>query len=295
MTNPSHGYNWITRLESSDHGKRLGACIAIDYSSGAVDTEKLLFLLNYMAKNVAPAPIGTLTDGTIEFLTAVDLNPRPDDFVCCSTLPLSPMAVTDRYERILSIQDFVTYYGMRYGLVPGAASDLECLEVFFNEDSGFGLADIDYWGGARGRIWVTSSEALRKFMSECTDDEVCRRVNDALGLGKSDSTGRSPTMVSVMYPAGFELLRGAQPTVFDGGLICYQNFFISFRKDNGWGRTHSCSGKELEHLERVHAPFGPLSADFEMRRVGNSSDPVTKDPSKLLKASLKRFEDQEGT
>jgi hypothetical protein len=80
---PSRGRKWLTELEKSDEGRRLGVCLAIDLSSGALDPQTVAEIVNSPRKGGWSAPAA--------FAKAVErVESNGGDLACISKLPAPP-------------------------------------------------------------------------------------------------------------------------------------------------------------------------------------------------------------
>jgi len=132
--------------------------------------------------------------------------------------------------------------------------------------SGGNLSGIDrWWGGRRGVAWILSASALQRLVGQPFIAKAATIVNDAAGLGHVPST----ELMLIRYPKGFDaFLRVKQPTSFDNDWERPGSFFVSFSKQDGWGRAHSCSGTRPGVPERVHGELKNLTSDYRTEFLG---------------------------
>jgi hypothetical protein len=91
-------------------------------------------------------------------------------------------------------------------------------------------------------------------------------LNDALGLGFPPRSSGAE-LVAVQYPRGVPTDCGQPRTLHADweGL----NFFMPYGRQDGWGRTQSCSGTLSPMRERVHGGYSHgLSSAYRGMHVG---------------------------
>jgi hypothetical protein len=254
MSSPAKGMEWLKKLEKTECGDayRLGYCIAIDVTSGAIPSIEYARLFDALDDNemcprraFAKAFAGSTGRGALQ---------------CASRLHL-PSAVPERYLRVLTIGDFMTYYKKNRVLTPDDVADIR--EEYFSSYVPRDLSDIKEWfSGANGVVWVMSRKQYEDLLSYKTGDELATLLNDALGFGKeatqSENDGRE--LVGILYPADFHQV--TQPTTLDAYWMDFGWYFVSYGRDNGWGQTVSCSGTNTSLGERVHREFKGLTKEF---------------------------------
>lgn len=253
MTNPGHGLEWLSRLEKADcgDGRRLGYCIAIDVESGAIAPEDYANVLEGMDNRV--------TCPRKAFGEALARHPRRKDLVCASRLRRTG---TERYVRILSMREFITFYKKDRSLAPDDVAAVR--EEYFSEHVPKDLSDIrECWGGTNGLVWVMSRDEYDGLASIYTGDALASLLNDRLGLGKEQSKGDNDgrDLVGVRYP-DHSPGTASQPTALDAYWIAFGWYYVSYKEHDGWGRTVSCSGDYEPLRERVHLELERLTADY---------------------------------
>jgi hypothetical protein len=255
MRNPTDGREWLKRLEKTEckDARRLGFCIAIDVASGALGPQDYADVLNGIDANEA-CPRKA-------FGEAFAKHPKRKNLICASRLSVIGPADAEPYIRVLSLLDFITYYKKDRSLAPDdvAAIRTEYFSAYAPND----LSDIrEWWSGSNGVVWVMSRIEYEDLASKYDGDELASLLNDALGLGKeptrSDDDGRE--LVGVTYPPRFD--GTAQPTALDALWVNFGWYYVSYGKDDSWGKTVSCSGKRQPLRERVHKEFEKLTAEY---------------------------------
>jgi hypothetical protein len=280
VTDPTVCARWIRELANSSDGCLLGLCIAIDLLSGAVTPQRFGEVVSLVETS--------FTDPRSAFARAIAAHRNPDLFSCSSRIRSDPLLGPDRYVRILTLRDFVTYYaGPTYGFTLDAADIAEVKRIFGR--AGASLEDIDqWWSGGNGVVWVGSWADATDVIS-ADKAKAATLLNDRFGLGRSPSSGPGAAdFVAVLYPHSFDrITKCRQPTTFDTSWAYAGTFFVS-APGHGWGLTQSCSGKRLGLRERVHGPFRSLTEAYSIEFIGESEH-LSTDRAALLQEAGGRF------
>jgi hypothetical protein len=273
---------WLDSL-TTDEGKALAVCLAIDLLSKAVESEDVAIVAHDLAE--------LAHRGTDAFALAVDKDPQKSKFICISRLPKHNPALTRAsYVRVIELLSFLMFCANpAYGFGLGQKGRAEFLRMFppFAE-TGIDVDDVAAClSGNRGRVWVLPKEQFEEILQN-NSDGAATFLNDALGLGYPVGGGPNgePEFLAVIYPPEFKE-RCCQPTAFDavwGGA----NFYLSHGDDDGWGRTHSCSGTKPPLKERVHPAIEKIPNGFYLLYVGTAQTP---DPNRdaYLSAAIERY------
>lgn len=282
---------WLQDLEQTADGRVLGASIAIDLLSGALELNELAAVFDDLDNNTTPVRA---------FARVLDQEPHNSRLICCSPFPEPPDDATPHlYVRILEMDSFLSYYAQPTYYYSSAPDDrAEVYELFLKDHDKFrdgqvvkfnDLADIDRtWSGDRGRVWVLALSDFEKIRAEHLSN-LATVLNDALGLGYRAGGGPSgnPDFVAVYYPEFF-VEKCKQPTSADAQWR-RPSFYISNGKGDGWGRTHSCSGMYDPVPERVHGEIVHFSGEgFSVWRIGEAMAPIVNRDA-LLEAAFNRY------
>lgn len=257
---------WIERMEveeNSTEGWRLGVCLAIDLESGALDPETVETILNVVDPNE--------TDARKAFGNALSGHSEHDRFVCSSSLKASPLPQSDRYLRVFTIRNFMKFHVNPNNPHVFDPADVEDVRTsYFDDGATSDLMDIESsWTGGNGIVWVMSYNDYLELTRGKSREERGTSINDALGLnyGPSQATNDGNELVAVKYPPKFDTTC-LQPTTLDADWRKDDGFYLSYIKEDGWGRTQSCSGSEAPIRERVHKGLDGLSAEYVGLTVG---------------------------
>lgn len=287
MNNDAEGAQWLDRLEQLDCGDahRLGYCIAIDVTSGALTIEEYAEILDGVNISETCSRRAFATTPIAESKT----------FKCSSRLAVS----TDKAQRcirVLTLGNFRAFYRTNRTDSP---DDLAAIHA--EHFSGPGPRDLagikELWSGDEGVVWILPKEDYDALRAGKSGDELATLLNDALGLYKDKTTlteeqreaGLHDTreFVGVLYPSGFDGAR--QPTTLDATWNTFGSYYVSAGVDDGWGRTASCSGNASPIRERVHKTFDGSLADFEGFAIGHVTD-RTENRAALLEMADRRLE-----
>jgi hypothetical protein len=286
MDVPENGEKWIEKLghESCKDGHRLGACIAIDILSGALEPEVLASILNLVDPDKP--------DARKEFGVAFDKHPKRKNLVIASKLASPPLDREDSYIRILLLRNFIEYYVNPSNPHSFDPADVEDIRMsYFSDETDADFSDIkEWWTGKSGVVWVMPYNDYQELTKDVKSEERGSLVNDALGLGKAPSTGENDgmEMVAVKYPQDFSV-GCSQPTTLDAYWIDHSWYFISYVKQDGWGRTQSCSGTTGVIRERVHGEFKNLTRGYTGIYIGVITKNVSHNRKRLLQEACERF------
>jgi hypothetical protein len=286
MREPANGTTWIINLEneaSCKDGRRLGVCMAIDVLSGALEPKVFASVLDMVDQDEI--------DARRAFGIAFDKFPDKESLVCVSNLVAPPLEADDFYMRILLLRDFIEYYVSPNNPHSFDPADVEDVRLsYFGENAPSDLSDIEtWWTGLNGVVWVMSHSEYVALTSGMQPNERGTILNDALGLGKGPSRAVNDgvELVAVRYPNSFTHAC-SQPSTLDAYWVNYSWYYLSYTKEDGWGRTQSCSGTAGAIRERVHRGFEGLSADFSGLHVGGITN-VTEAREKLLTEGYRRL------
>lgn len=282
--------DWLDTLPTTPEGEVLAASLAIDLLSDALVADDV-------ARIVSRIDLGTTGPAVVEFNRVLSELALGGTLICASRLEAAPLDA-DTYVRTIELSSFVTYYlGPAYGYTTSAAH-LEEVRTLFEILGEWAMGDIDKpFRGARGICWVAPFSELKDILAgssaECT---VAAALVDTLGLNISAASGAAdaPELVIVRYPENFDKILGVpskQPTSCDATWKPEDVCYISYRKDNGWGKTHSCSGEKDSVRERVHPTIMHLHDAFVASLIGASSPAIVMDRKKWRDTAFLRLDE----
>jgi hypothetical protein len=285
MRNPSDGEKWLQALDGSDSGRHLAVCIAIDVLSDAVDTKSFVEVLDTM--NFSDA---SLQDACGAFGKALVGYAPKDKLLCASLFGPKDVEDDDSYLRVLTLMAFIEFYAKPTWecLTIDEAGQRKFREMFFAPGlpaPPLGMINKT-WGGPSGIVWVTSYKDYEKLTEGRPKDKVSSVINDALGINHQVRN----CLLGVKYPKNFDCVGCYQPTSLDAGWVKPNSFYISYRKYDNWGRTHSCSGSFGPARERVHKEFeGGLTDEFQLIDMGEVTE-LQADRDRLLVDAFRRVQ-----
>ena len=272
MQSPAGDLTWLESLddERCEDGQLLAISILIDVASGAVDPDVYVSVLDLVDPSAS--------DARAEFSKALERFPDPDRLRCCSRHELEPLREEESYARVQPLAVFITRYlstSFAYYDLSGTDAE-EVRRVFFDDPGGLSLGQIRACWSGRGQIvWVMSSEELSPYPPAPGGGQPASTLVDRLGLPNriaADSAGKSE-FVAVVYPPQLKV-RCAQPTALDAHWSSPGGYYISWFKQDAWGRTNSCSGSQPRLRERVHHGTFRLTDEFRAHYISSSSQPI---------------------
>lgn len=272
---------WIDALPSSPDGELLGLCLAIDIASTALQPTVIGDLLDLIDVST--------TDQRLAFHIAYEKHHDQRNLICASLLSCPRLKGDDHYIRIASVEAFITYFvnPSLPGYLPLSPSSRARIRRRYLGPAGGSLEAIDrWWGGRKGVTWVISASKFEELMGSQPLVEPATLVNDAAGLGHP----LGAELMMIRYPKGFDAFLGVkQPTALDSDWEWPGNFFISFGRQDGWGRTHSCSGALPGIPERVHGEIKNPTAEYTTHALGAVAA-LEVNRSKLLREGYRRVQ-----
>jgi hypothetical protein len=283
LNDPTRFHAWLAVASGVPEAIRLGACLAIDLKSGALNPKTVgqVFDLLPLAE---PDPVAA-------FEQAFGLHSLATTLVCSSELHCDYLNPPDHYIRFLTLAEFVTYLvGPTHGVLPDAAGAAWVMKRYFSPGP-TGLQTVrQIYAGRKGVVWIASAQEINALVVGRTHDDAATFLNDALGLGKGPGIlGAKTELVSIEYPEGFDkAVACRQPCTFDAWWGCSTWYFLSYGKVDGWGRTRSCSGNADELRERVHGSINKLTDEYKASFIGYVT-PAIPNRGKLTLAALDRF------
>ena len=286
MRNPRDGEKWLHALDDSDAGRHLAVCITIDVLSHALDTEKFVDVLDNM--DVSDA---ALKDACGAFGKALIGHAQKHKLLCASLFGTKALDDDeDSYLRILTLVAFIEFYAAPTwpGLTIDEVGQRKFKNMFFTPglpSPPLGMIN-QTWGGPNGIVWVTSYKDYERLSNNKPKEEISPTLNDALGINHPTQN----YLLGVKYPKNFDTVSCHQPTALDAGWVKPGSFYLSYRKYDNWGRTHSCSGLNGPARERVHWEFeGGLTNEFRLLEIGEVAE-LQADRDKLLVDAFRRVQ-----
>jgi|ERR1035438_4148121 hypothetical protein len=282
-----HVRAWINRLAICEDGERLAACLAIDLAGGSLETAEVGSMLESLDTTIADA-----RHAFAAVLSKLKLD-SGTDFSCAARFPPRTLEADDTYVNVLNINKFITCYaGPANGYTTSPDSVAEVKRRYFSTPFSH-LDDIDlWWAGKAGIVWVTSFKDLNNLLKITPDPDRATCTTDALGITRPWSLGAGDEyfLVAVRYDPAFDSNECFQPTTLDAYWAHPGGFYLSYGKDDGWGRTCSISGAPKPLKERVHLPHLPhsgLTSNFVAFPLGNVTE-IKVDRKALLQEAYAR-------
>lgn len=275
LQEPASGHRWLGSLARSDEHKVLGICLAIDLSSGGLPKDLLVEVLNLLpAKYDNPRAA---------FAQAVARHPQPTRLLCASAHPAHPIAANDSYAQVTSLDGFTYAIGADLEQIN---PDRERVREMYIEGEQ-PLQNV-YWrlAGRRGCAWVTRRSAIESFTEGVDRAQVATHL--VAGLGLYMASGDDKEMVLVTYPPSFEThTRVHQPSTLDSRWD-RNHYFLSYPREDGFGRTHPLLDGLPPCPERVHPNFEGVLDGLYTSSIGERRQ-LEHEITAYLHAALSRF------
>jgi hypothetical protein len=285
----SAGTAWVDQLPSAADGDLLGVCLAIDLISGATKPETVAQIVDDVRDEDG--------DARSKFYQAV--NRCVPSVRCQSRLTLStPDAVS--YMRIIELGDFILYYLRPVYPYTTDPADVATVRRLFLRRTPRPLGDItNPWSGRHQIVWVIPEQEVQAALTRSvTGNDAAVELADRLGLALNGGVGpgNALELIAVTYPTSFESDHGIQchqPTTFDANWSAPGTLYVSHGRNDGWGRTRSCSGTRQQMPERVHSELPRLTDGFSLTPIGVAPPPST-DRSAILDEACHRLDTAAG-
>ena len=282
MRNQEQGELWLRELELCPDGQRLAVCMAIDLHSNAVSPEVFANVLDDLKlgwKDPREA-FGEIVNGN-----------NCNNYICLSGFYAEQN--DDIYVRILELGDFIEFYLTDRGYSRTRAHVKRVRSMYFDPPSGVALSEVRRW--IRGRmpnVWVMPFKDLISLTSGEPEGRRGDILYDALGLtGKNGVGGRNrPELIGVRYPEQFSI-GCVQPTTLDAWWKEAGSYYLSYGKDDAWGRTHSLSGDLESQRERVHSLFKNLTRGYRTHYIGVVKKSPSTSSDRIIKEAYRRLEE----
>lgn len=308
MRNPRKGRRWVDSLSACPDGKQLATSIAIDLRSGSlptlliaklIDTIRLPSMIRRFVANVQAHLFGHFhirrfafrspSDPRIAFDLALTAYGRKE-LVCSSFHRDSNMDADDHYARVLELADFITYYLRDHHYTLNPSDIARAKAIYCTGPHGIPLGHIqEWWTGKHENVWVCSMKEISNLITPLEPGTRGSTLCDALGRHIPWGIGPSalPLLMLIRYPKHFSL-PCPQPTSLDASWLAQGTFYISYKKHDAWGRTHTLTPLGTPLRERVHSHFKGLTNDYSISCIGHAS-PIAVDRTRIVADAYERF------
>jgi hypothetical protein len=287
VKNPLEFNEWLDALFNEEMGRVLGLNLYIDLKSDSIDLALVTRVIDSMVTSVS--------DPRDRFCYSIEDENNQAVCVCQHSRRSEPVE-SDRYVRILPLDDMIEYY-FRYAMaLPSSstyAAQSKVLRLFFNpvKSARKGLGVIKKtWQGRMVNVWVTSKNELDALRPIARKRNLADVVANNLGY---DGLVSGDQLVGIIYPVSFDHLESHIPTTLDAHVGC--RFFLPFADVAlDWGLTCCLNdikpgSKNLK--ERVHKPIDGLTDEFEGDIIGDITEDSSPDYSHLYAEALRRASD----
>lgn len=178
-------------------------------------------------------------------------------------------------------------------LPPSKRDEKRIYDRFFLENTA-GLRDLENWAGWKGIVWVLPYNELLDFLrSALPDAAIANLLIDILGINPPELTPSDvfeyDKLYYIRYPSDFSETCH-QPTTLCGYWKEPHGLYLSYGREDGYGRTYANSDKESIVRERVHTWGSWNHDDFELLEIGCPDASMRRVISdKINDAGLARF------
>jgi hypothetical protein len=278
---------WVAALERTPDGQILAASLAIDLRSGAVEASTLATVLAHMDAHYSQ-------DDAVFAFESAGMTAGLQSRIVCGSCFHSSGTTDSQYVRVTELGHFVRSHLIPWGFTadPG---DIEEVRSIFDRVGTLTLNDsMGSLSGRKALVWVAAQDDVDRELAAGTSRSAGHVLNDALGLGYRRGSGvhGEPEFVAVRYPRDFAdrcSTDAHQPTSLDATWIAGEVYYISTGRNDGWGRTHSCSGTRAPIRERVHMNVDQIDSSFSATLLGPATPDVQFDPSARMREAYTRL------
>ncbi|MGB5026530.1 MAG: hypothetical protein WBO44_14330 [Saprospiraceae bacterium] len=300
ITEPK-GQDWCDDIIQGDEdSKRLAICLAVELRKGGeeiinVDHLKLLFdSCDYDTSNF-------LTDKSFprnwfsKRLDSIKYNLRNlNGSIVASNELILESRNTNHYVTLLSFYRLKKYYLDSIGYYSSVDSNNSNeIESFINLFPNL-LDYIDFFGDKNYPIWVSTFEEYQTIRS--THNTVTFPTNiinslgiypDTAGLAIYPDTGNMLFLVD--YGPSLKIT-AYQPTSLNKNWTnCQLDFYLSYIKDNCFGKTCACNNSFCGSKEQIHEQIKCKDSGFTLSYLGKFNS-ITSDKVNILIEGLNRIE-----
>lgn len=158
-----------------------------------------------------------------------------------------------------------------------------------------GLENITDWAGWKGITWVLPLLNLLDNLNKRKELQLTiNEIIDKTGLNPPNSSPSkilpNDELLYIEYPKDFTALC-FQPSVLSGFWFNKGGLYLSFPKQDGYGRTFSNSAKAHNSKERVHTWARFDHSKFKLNSIGQPNDLLKRKLSKkIISQALIRYE-----
>lgn len=280
---------WLKEIETSDDNdaKRFLICLGIDLKTGLLKKESILQILTQI--DFLNTELNYLRE--FDLIIARDGGKQYTNSMCHDK-----EFAKDKYAVIVYWSKILKKYIEKKskGLVPVSRSEEDKIYHDFFFEKTKSLSNINEWAGWKGLVWVLPYNDLRNDLVLPQDKEsIINLIIDKTGLNPpSTSPSRlleNDELLYILYPDDFHVMC-YQPTVLSGCWVDTNGLYLSYKRDDGYGRTYSTSGGKYSNKERVHTWSDLNHSLFALVSIGYPNGNLKKDLSdQIILEGLNRF------
>lgn len=300
--------NYITTFLSSlmnsvdINSNRLLACIGIDikaYEKICVtnkECEELCLLFREIILRIEKVKSALFSVPPDLLTPAIYFN------ISLNDIPIKPLiraSINEKYIRVISFRNYIEWtVRLNFDSNPDFPEDMDYHEIdrhyseFINEGL-FENIKIANLSSGTGWVFVASYEEV----IETLDKKDTIGLLDMLGL-YAENINIVDNYIWLKYPENFSdllfqpsTLTGDWGNYFNARISVGNEFFLSYKKQDDWGRTFSVSGNRKSIKERVHYKLeSRVAYNFLANDLGRLEEPISKASNNIiLEEAISRF------
>lgn len=156
------------------------------------------------------------------------------------------------------------------------------------------MSDFTDWCGFIKKLtWVMKSSDFEDIKKKTADStQLAEFVIDAVGLenGRLEPSNKLARFIYIVYPDEASWgIQCHQPTTLSGDFLGKDGLYLSYFKSDGYGRTVSTTGKNVETKERVFLGTNYSNEKFVVHPLGTPSVILKKNPLNAIDLGFKRL------
>lgn len=278
---------WIKKVNNYPIDiKRFFVCLAIDLKNGLVIPDSIIQVLREIDfSKTRPSPLRQFD---------LIINKNPDKYLpesSCSDLSYKK----EKYVSVITWSKLFRKISEQHNstrpIIPISINDHKFYYELIFKQKYYKLDKIKEFSGWKGLTWITSYEDLKECLRKYSDDtNTVNHVIDRLGLDPvpKNILGEPDKYIYIKFPDKF-LVTCYQPTTLYGFWKETGGLYLSYKKENGYGKTYSTSGKSLPMKERVFRNSSYCNNEFVPNVLGEPNGALIKNRRRIIEEGLNRF------
>jgi len=279
--------NWFTDLASSldVDDQRFLICLAIDLRNRLIEADSVISVLEKI-------DFASRTPPLIQFDQVLLANPHLFTQSNCCDCDYGK----EKYVGVVNWSRLFKWIAIFRPEIDGrlltSSDDIFVYHRMFS-DMAMDLEGIEHWNGFKGLTWLVPFTDMALMLKKYDDpDAKLEYILDSLGLEPKAvlSNGDLDRPVLIEYPDILPV-DCYQPTCLCGMWLKPGGLYISYRREDGHGRTRPTTGQAHNAKERVMQASNYGGKACVPHEIGIPGRPVIADRSTIIQDALKRFRD----